>query len=299
MNELTSALLARVAAGQPLAGEHRQWLLETRDLVRLGMVASEVRQRVTGGVGTFVRVDDVALADAATVTPAPEAGEVRISGVPASLDDAVAAVRALAAKAAADITGFALHDLALVAGPALRDWLTALRKSGLTAVAEARLDRLEDAWLEDVTAAGLVVLSLAPGVAVAGEEWSALLDRAAVLQERHGVFQAFQPLPLETSVTEPSTGYDDMRAVATARVLLPSMPRVQVHWGRAGAKLAQACLLFGASDVDGVPARDPMPHGPRRAILEEVRRNIVAVGLTPVERTARFEPRTQDAGAPA
>ncbi len=296
---MTSALLARVSAGEPLASEHRQWLLETRDLVRLGMVASEVRQRVTGGTGTFVRVDDVALADAATTEPADEAGEVRISGAPALLDEAVAAVTALGARAAAPVTGFALHDLAVAAGPALRDWLMRLRESGLAAVAQARLDRLDEAWLEDVAAAGLVVQSVAPGHAVGDDAWAALLEQVAALQARHDVFQAFHPLPLESSVTEPSTGYDDMRAVATARVLLPSLPRLQVHWGRAGAKLAQACLLFGASDVDGVPARDPLPHGPRRAILEEVRRNIVAVGLTAVERTARFEPRTLDAGAPA
>ncbi|MBA2354805.1 MAG: aminofutalosine synthase MqnE, partial [Acidobacteria bacterium] len=55
-----------------------------------------------------------------------------------------------------------------------------------------------------------------------------------------------------------------------------------------GAKLAQACLLFGADDLDGVPARDDLPHGPRRAILEEVRRNILAASLDPVERDGRF-----------
>jgi hypothetical protein len=39
-----------------------------------------------------------------------------------------------------------------------------------------------------------------------------------------------------------------------------------------------------------VPATDDAPLGPRRAPLEEVRRNIVAASLTPVARTARFEP---------
>lgn len=279
--------------------EQQQWLLETRDLVQLGMIASDVRHRAVGGIGTFVRVDEVPLAEAASADVSADAGEVRIVGVPVSLEDAAEAVATLTSRASAGVTGFALHDLAVAAGPALRDWLTTLRAQGLTAIAAARIDRLDEAWLADVAATGLVVQSVAPGRAVTGDEWAALLDDIAGLQARHGVFQAFHPLPIEASVTEPSTGYDDMRAVATARVLLPALPRLQVHWGRAGAKLAQACLLFGASDIDGVPAHDPLPYGPRRAILEEVRRNITAVGLTPVERTARFEERRQDAGAPA
>jgi hypothetical protein len=49
-------------------------------------------------------------------------------------------------------------------------------------------------------------------------------------------------------------------------------------------------LLFGANDLDHVPATDDAPLGPRRAPLEEVRRNIVAASLTPAARTGRFEP---------
>ena len=58
-----------------------------------------------------------------------------------------------------------------------------------------------------------------------------------------------------------------------------------------GAKLSQSCLLFGANDLDAVPARDDMPHGPRRAILEEVRRNILAASLDVVERDGSFQVR--------
>jgi len=280
--------------------ERREWLLTTPDIVQLGMLAGQARSAAVGDDATFVRVDEVPVEQASTWHVAADAGEVRLTGRPQELDAAAQAVRALAAQGVAPVTGFALHDLSAAAGASLPAWLDALREAGLTAVASARLDRIDDAWLTAVTHANLKVLAVAPGVATVGEAWAAGLDRIAGLQQRYGVFQAFQPLPPDVSVTEPSTGYDDMRAVATARLLLPALPRLQVHWGRAGAKLTQACLLFGANDIDGVPARDPMPHGPRRAVIEEVRRNIVAVSMHPVERTASFERRaTSAAGAPA
>jgi 2-iminoacetate synthase ThiH len=47
-------------------------------------------------------------------------------------------------------------------------------------------------------------------------------------------------------------------------------------------------LTFGADDIDGVSGSDAAPEGRRRAPLEEIRRNIQAAGLTPVERDGRF-----------
>ena len=105
----------------------------------------------------------------------------------------------------------------------------------------------------------------------------ALLDQLEALrawQAATGVVRACAPLPVETSPEQPTTGYDDMRHVALARLVLDNVEHIQAHWTRMGAKLSQSCLLFGANDIDAVPARDDMPHGPRRAILEEVRRNL-------------------------
>ena len=103
--------------------------------------------------------------------------------------------------------------------------------------------------------------------------------------------RACAPLPVETPAEQPTTGYDDMRHVAIARLVLDNVDHIQAHWLRMGAKLSQSCLLFGANDIDGVPARDEMPHGPRRAILEEVRRNILAASLEVVERDGSFQVR--------
>ena len=102
------------------------------------------------------------------------------------------------------------------------------------------------------------------------------------------MFRGCVPLAVETATDAPTTGYDDMRHVALARLVLDNVAHIQAHWTRMGAKLSQAALLFGANDIDAVPARDTMPHGPRRAILEEVRRNLQAASLDAVERDGAF-----------
>jgi hypothetical protein len=87
----------------------------------------------------------------------------------------------------------------------------------------------------------------------------------------------------------PTTGYDDVKSVAMARLAAPNIPTMQVDWLRYGPKLAQVALTFGADDIDNVTASDEAPDGRRRAPLEDVRRNIEAAGLEPAERDGRFE----------
>ncbi len=53
-----------------------------------------------------------------------------------------------------------------------------------------------------------------------------------------------------------------------------------------GPKLAQVALTFGANDVDRVSPVDDDSLGRRRTALEDVKRNIIAAGFTPVERAA-------------
>ena len=62
-----------------------------------------------------------------------------------------------------------------------------------------------------------------------------------------------------------------------------------MDWPLYGPKLAQVGLLVGADDVDGVMASEPGALGPRRTALEEIRGNIRAAGLQPVERDGRFD----------
>jgi len=96
-------------------------------------------------------------------------------------------------------------------------------------------------------------------------------------------------MPTRLDAMRPTTGYDDVKSVAMARLAAPNIPTIQVDWLRYGPKLAQVALTFGADDIDNVTASDEAPDGRRRAPLEDVRRNIEAAGLEPAERDGRFE----------
>jgi aminodeoxyfutalosine synthase len=96
-------------------------------------------------------------------------------------------------------------------------------------------------------------------------------------------------LPRVISIAAPSTGYDDVRQVALARVIAENIESIQVDWSLYGPKLAQFALTTGANDVDAIAAVDPGTLGTRRSPIEEIRGNIRSAALEPVERNARFE----------
>ena len=75
----------------------------------------------------------------------------------------------------------------------------------------------------------------------------------------------FAPLPREDVPEQPSTGYDDVRTVAVARLVCSGIASIQVDWPLYGPKLAQVAIAFGADDIDGVAAIDALNLGPRRA----------------------------------
>src|SRR2546426_130875 len=92
------------------------------------------------------------------------------------------------------------------------------------------------------------------------------------------------PLPMVLDTFRRTTGYEDVKMVALSRLAAPAIRHVQVDWQRYGPKLAQVALIFGADDLDHVPPSDDAPDGRRRAVLEEIRRNIEAAGFTATER---------------
>ncbi|WP_239488982.1 hypothetical protein [Luteitalea sp. TBR-22] len=285
-------LATRLASGGALSSSELRELAASRDLIGLGMLAADVRARLHGARGTFVRVETLAVpADARgwAFELAPEAGEVRLDGVPASLDAAVAAVAGVRALTSLPLSGWSLDVLAGL-GP-LDAVLPALKAAGLDAVATARLDRLDLAQLQAVASAGLAIQLVTLGTPLDGDALLDALEQLRAWQAATGVVRACAPLPVEQPTDAPTTGFDDMRHVALARIALDNVAHLSAHWTRMGAKLSQSCLLFGADDIDAVPARDDMPHGPRRAIVEEVRRNIAAASLEVIERDGAWRPR--------
>ena len=105
------------------------------------------------------------------------------------------------------------------------------------------------------------------------------------LLKKFPLVDTVNPLAREQSITVPTTGYEDVRAVALARLVLP-VKNIQVDWAQYGPKLAQVALTFGANDLDRVSTSDDASLGKRRTSVEDVRRNIAAAGFTPVERRA-------------
>jgi len=130
-----------------------------------------------------------------------------------------------------------------------------------------------------------VRLSIAGGPAVDRTE---LLLKVTELQDEFSCIQAIDPLPTKLGAYRPTTGYDDVKMVAIARLAVPNVPSIQVDWQRYGPKLAQVALTFGADDIYGVSSSDDAPEGRRRAPLEEIRRNIESAGFEPVERDGRI-----------
>ena len=116
----------------------------------------------------------------------------------------------------------------------------------------------------------------------------ARLGAVRALQKATGAVRSFAPLARAVDAAAPTTGYDDSKLVALARLALDNVPSIQIDWRLYGPKLAQVALLFGADDVDAVSPLDETGEGRRRAPLEEIRRNIVAASLVAVERDGRF-----------
>ncbi|HKB11279.1 MAG TPA: hypothetical protein VKD69_11505 [Vicinamibacterales bacterium] len=269
-------------------------LAQSHDIISLGVLADEVRRDRHGTRTTFVRVATISAEAGAPVTHPPSAGELRIVGVPASRAAAIDRVReAAAAAAGAPVTGFSLADLELLSakeGVTLRALLEEMRTAGLELVAEAAIDRLQDARrsIEEVNIAGLSLARLTVEQLPSSDPMP-LLKRVADLQRSVAVIRAFAPLPRRVNPAAPTTGYEDVKHVALARVVVDNVPSIQVDWSLYGPKLAQVALTVGADDVDGVSAEDDIGEGRRRAPLEEIRRNIRAAGLDPVERNGRFD----------
>jgi len=269
-------------------------LAASHDIIILGMKADEIRRRIHGTATTFVRVADVPADAAAPVAIPPAAGEVRITGVPSSSEAAVARVRAVAdASRGVALSAFSLADLEALAagdGVGLRALLEELRAAGLDLVAEAPFDRLRDARasIEEVNIAGLTLARLTVHQSPSADPLP-LVASVAELQRTVAVIRAFAPLPRRVNPAAPTTGYDDLKRVALARIVCENVPSIQVDWSLYGPKLAQVALTMGADDLDAVRADDDQSLGSRRAPLEEVRRNISAAGYEPVERTGRFD----------
>ncbi len=125
------------------------------------------------------------------------------------------------------------------------------------------------------------------------------LRRLRDLQDATGGFMAFiplayhpenNPLPVDTY----TTGLDDLKTLAVARLFLDNFAHIKTYWIMVTEKLSQLGLRFGANDIDGTVVRERITHDaggstPEHIQQGELVRLIKLAGRVPVERNTVYE----------
>lgn len=122
-----------------------------------------------------------------------------------------------------------------------------------------------------------------------------LQDRS--LQAGHTGFLAYIPLAYQnednelsaTHVIHETTGTQDLREIAVARLLLDNVPHIKAYWVMITPGLAQAGLSYGADDLDGTVIAEEIAHlagakSPQGLPQGELVRLIRDAGFEPLER---------------
>lgn len=286
-------LESKAAAGEPLTESEAARVLACPDLVSVGTLGELARRAKHGDVVTYGQVLIVSSDD----VPAELGGatEVRITTRPASVDAACAQVRAVSAAAGGrPVTGFSVSDLLDLAGGdhlSLADVARQLKTAGLTGVAFLPVDQFEEPaeLVRALRHGGLEVPRATVDRAATVAERLTCITRVATLQAETSALRAFAPLPRFDETETPSTGYDDVRTIAVARLVCANVPSIQVDWVLYGPKLAQVAIAYGADDIDNVPALDTPGLGQRRSPANDIARQITAAFATPAARNAAFE----------
>src|SRR4030095_5434737 len=217
--EINLAIAGRARSGADLTTAEIDELATT-DVLSLGMLPDELRRARVGARVTFVRVHDWT-PGCADVPYA--ASEIRLSVLAETLNAATAEVRR--ARAVADgrrVSGFSLAqvvDRARSGWGSLAQVLSELRQSGLDAIAHAPVDDLPDAQsaLRESFIAGLTVGCLSVQRPIGSDRTELLIEMRTLVSEFPQI-TTVAPLPREQSTMVPTTGYDDVRIVALARL---------------------------------------------------------------------------------
>jgi aminodeoxyfutalosine synthase len=114
------------------------------------------------------------------------------------------------------------------------------------------------------------------------------------LQDETRGFAAFIPLafhPANTGLAHlpGPTGFDDLKTIAVARLMLDNFDHIKAYWVMLTPRIAQIALRFGANDLDGTVVEEKIYHDagattPEHLSRAELERLIRAAGRVPVER---------------
>ncbi len=130
------------------------------------------------------------------------------------------------------------------------------------------------------------------------------LLRLRALQDDTGGFQTYIPLAFHPENTPmhhlPMTsGFQDVRAIAVARLLLDNFPHIKAYWIMMTPKIAQVAQRFGADDIDGTVVEEKIYHDagaktPQALRRDQMLRLIRKSGREPVERDTLYREVTRD-----
>ncbi len=117
------------------------------------------------------------------------------------------------------------------------------------------------------------------------------------LQDETGGFFSFIPLAFQPGTTNlvqrGASSLDDLRTMATARLLLDNFPHIKAYWIMLGEDTASIALNWGATDIDGTVGEERIAHAalaPTPLGIERTKiiRMIREAGRIPVERDALY-----------
>ena len=180
-------------------------------------------------------------------------------------------------------TAVEIEYMAKIGGKTTREVLEDLRDAGLDALpgggAEIFSERTRvaawdkktkaDAWLRihgEAHELGIATnCTMLYGHIETKEERVDHLIRLREQQDLTGGFLAFIPLAFHPANTEladlpTTTGFDDLKTLAIARLMLDNIPHVKAFWIMLGLKVAQISTAFGVDDLDGTVVEERITH---------------------------------------
>jgi aminodeoxyfutalosine synthase len=120
------------------------------------------------------------------------------------------------------------------------------------------------------------------------------------LQDETGGFVTYIPLafhPEHTALAHlpKPTGWDDLKSIAVARLMLDNFDHIKAYWIMLTPSVAQIALRFGADDIDGTVIEEKIYHDagattPQHMTRAALERLIRAAGRVPFERDTLYRP---------
>jgi aminodeoxyfutalosine synthase len=158
-------------------------------------------------------------------------------------------------------------------------------------------------WLEWARAAHLAGLrsncTMLYGHIEKAEERVEHLMRVRELQDETGGFMTFIPLAFHPENTEmdylpPTTGQNDLKQIAVARLMLDNFDHIKSFWIMVTPEITQLSLWYGADDIDGTIIREEITHAagartPQALTQSEMVEMIRESGREPAERDALYK----------